>query len=160
MSFLQRFAKFPNYYTAHIHETSIACKHVILEFFEIRLFTVPRKDRLKTCFSFHIDKKGCVKVDKEGQGLATVWRQQLQQFKNVSADMANAIVAEYPSPWLLYQVCGCFASRYVVSILYAYFPRDAIMFMQHLMSMELCLGLLTDFRGLNYISARVTTTTL
>ena len=78
---------------------------------------VDRKDRLKTCFTFHVDKKWCVKVDKEGHGLATLWRQQLQQFKNVSADMANAIVAEYPSPWLLYQV----DNRFLVAVLIVLF---------------------------------------
>ncbi|KAK2178178.1 hypothetical protein NP493_556g00062 [Ridgeia piscesae] len=84
-------------------ETDAELGKMILHYTRAVAETPFKKDRLKTCFSFHIDKKGCVKVDKEGQGLATVWRQQLQQFKNVSADMANAIVAEYPSPWLLYQ---------------------------------------------------------
>ena len=71
---------------------------------------VHRKDRLKSGLSFHVDKKGCVRVDKDGRGLVTVWRQQLQQFKNVSADMANAIVAEYSSPMILYQVGGHFVA--------------------------------------------------
>ena len=74
------------------------------------LAIVDRKDRLKSGLSFHVDKKGCVRVDKDGRGLVTVWRQQLQQFKNVSADMANAIVAEYSSPMILYQVCSHFVS--------------------------------------------------
>ena len=55
-------------------------------------------------FSFHVDNSGRVRVDKDGHGLANLWRQQIQQFKLVSAEVANAIIACYPSPLLLYKV--------------------------------------------------------
>ena len=42
-----------------------------------------------------------LQVSKDGQGMVNVWQQQVQQFRNVSRDMAAAIVAEYPSPQLL-----------------------------------------------------------
>lgn len=60
-----------------------------------------KKDRLNTVFSFHEDGTTGVKVDKSGHGLLKVWKQQLLQFKNVSPDIAEAIIAEYPSPRLL-----------------------------------------------------------
>jgi len=44
------------------------------------------------------------KVSKEGEGLKKVWQQHFQQFRNVSAEMAAAIVAVYPSPQSLLQV--------------------------------------------------------
>ncbi|XP_052071329.1 crossover junction endonuclease EME1-like isoform X2 [Mytilus californianus] len=68
-----------------------------------------KKDRLNSIFSFHEDGTTGVKVDKSGQGLLKVWKQQLLQFKNVSPDMAEAIIAEYPSPQLLmkaYSMCS------------------------------------------------------
>ena len=43
-------------------------------------------------------------MDKNGVGLLKVWKQQLMQLKNVSQDVAQAIIAEYPSPQLLVQV--------------------------------------------------------
>ena len=45
-----------------------------------------------------------VQVSKDGQGLVRVWQQQIEQFRNVSKDMAAAIVANYPSPQLLLTV--------------------------------------------------------
>jgi crossover junction endonuclease EME1 len=44
-----------------------------------------------------------LQVSKDGQGMVSVWQQQIQQFRNVSREMAAAIVAEYPSPQLLKQ---------------------------------------------------------
>ena len=45
-----------------------------------------------------------MKVDRSGHGLLKVWKQQLLQFKNVSPDVAQALIAAYPSPQLLRQV--------------------------------------------------------
>ena len=50
-----------------------------------------------------VESRG-VRVNPSGQGLAQVWREQLQQFKNVSAEVANAIVSKYPSPKSLFDV--------------------------------------------------------
>ena len=44
------------------------------------------------------------RVGTDGTGLMNVWRQQLMQFKNVSVEVSNAIIAQYPSPRLLYDV--------------------------------------------------------
>lgn len=44
------------------------------------------------------------RVGTDGAGLMNVWRQQLMQFKNVSIEVSNAIIAQYPSPRLLYDV--------------------------------------------------------
>ena len=45
-----------------------------------------------------------LQISKDGQGRMKAWQQQIQQLKNVSADMAAAIVAVYPSPHSLAQV--------------------------------------------------------
>nr|XP_034312317.1 crossover junction endonuclease EME1 isoform X6 [Crassostrea gigas] len=66
-----------------------------------------KKDRLQT--AFFDDGVSTVKVDKNGQGLLKVWKQQLLQFKNISPDIADAIVQAYPSPHLLmeaYRKCN------------------------------------------------------
>lgn len=69
---------------------------------------LPRVEKhASSAFSFHIDSSGSVKVDREGHGLAALWRKQLQQFRNVSVDVANAIAAEYPSPHSLREVRSC-----------------------------------------------------
>ncbi|XP_053392812.1 crossover junction endonuclease EME1-like [Mercenaria mercenaria] len=68
-----------------------------------------KKDRFDPIFSFHEEGVGGVKVDKNGVGLLKVWKQQLLQFKNISPDISQAIIAEYPSPLLLrkaYQRCS------------------------------------------------------
>ncbi|NXU54125.1 EME1 endonuclease, partial [Turnix velox] len=100
------------------------CKPVQVSFFEseeelgdyARMITkaiaeAPFKKRQEdTGFSFCIEKKWCggVKVDPSGKGLLEVWKRQIQQFNRVSPEMAEAIVAAYPSPQLLNQAyLGC-----------------------------------------------------
>lgn len=57
------------------------------------------------------------KVSKEGEGLKKTWQQHFQQFRNVSAEMAAAIVAVYPSPQSLLQVIqGYFWDRHQKSL--------------------------------------------
>lgn len=66
-----------------------------------------KKDRLHT--AFFDDGVSTVKVDKNGQGLLKVWKQQLLQFKNISPDISDAVVQAYPSPHLLmeaYKKCS------------------------------------------------------
>ncbi|XP_078319018.1 structure-specific endonuclease subunit EME1-like isoform X3 [Crassostrea virginica] len=66
-----------------------------------------KKDRLKS--AFFDDGVSTVKVDKNGNGLLKVWKQQLMQFKSISPDIADAIVLAYPSPCLLmeaYRKCS------------------------------------------------------
>uniref|UniRef100_A0A8C5NF71 ERCC4 domain-containing protein n=1 Tax=Gouania willdenowi TaxID=441366 RepID=A0A8C5NF71_GOUWI len=70
-----------------------------------------KRDREQTGFSFHLDSEwaGGQKVDREGRGLVHVWKRQIQQLNRVSADMAAAIIAAYPSPQLLlkaYSLCS------------------------------------------------------
>uniref|UniRef100_A0A8C6XAC4 Essential meiotic structure-specific endonuclease 1 n=1 Tax=Naja naja TaxID=35670 RepID=A0A8C6XAC4_NAJNA len=64
-----------------------------------------KKEKNKTSFSFCLEGDWCrgVKVDCTGKGLLQVWKKQIQQFNRVSLEMANAIVARYPSPLLLMQ---------------------------------------------------------
>ncbi|KFR07760.1 Crossover junction endonuclease EME1, partial [Nipponia nippon] len=64
-----------------------------------------KREREKTGFSFYLEKGWCggVKVDRSGKGLLEVWKRQIQQFNRVSLEMAEAIVAAYPSPQLLNQ---------------------------------------------------------
>ncbi|XP_030840232.1 crossover junction endonuclease EME1 [Strongylocentrotus purpuratus] len=60
-----------------------------------------KRDEAKFSFHVHVDWAGGVKVAKDGKGLLKVWRQQFQQFRNVSPEIASAIVAQYPAPRLL-----------------------------------------------------------
>ncbi|XP_052770140.1 crossover junction endonuclease EME1-like isoform X2 [Mya arenaria] len=62
-----------------------------------------KKDRFDPIFSFHEEGVGGVKVDRSGGGLLKVWKHQLLQFKNVSPDIAQAIIAVFPSPQMLRQ---------------------------------------------------------
>ncbi|XP_065591718.1 crossover junction endonuclease EME1 [Cyrtonyx montezumae] len=64
-----------------------------------------KREQQNTGFSFYLENKWCrgVKVDHDGKGLFEVWKRQIQQFNRVSAEMAEAIVSAYPSPWLLVQ---------------------------------------------------------
>lgn len=75
-----------------------------------------RKQRDKATFSFHVNSEwaGGVKVAKNGAGLIKVWKQQLQQFRNVSPEMATAVVAQYSSPQLLLQVSSTLATAILV----------------------------------------------
>lgn len=79
---------------------------------QLFICAVYRKLREQTSFSFCLesDWAGGAKVDRAGRGLAQVWRRQIQQLNRVSLEMASAVVAAYPSPQLLVQVCcseGC-----------------------------------------------------
>ncbi|CAG7825678.1 unnamed protein product [Allacma fusca] len=47
---------------------------------------------------FAFSNSGNIKVDKEGNGLKTLWIDQLMQFNTVGIDTAQAIAAKYPSP--------------------------------------------------------------
>lgn len=55
-------------------------------------------------FNMFVERSRGTRILADGTGLANVWRQQLQQFKNVSVEVANAIIAVYPSPRALYNV--------------------------------------------------------
>ncbi|XP_054832033.1 crossover junction endonuclease EME1 [Eublepharis macularius] len=72
-----------------------------------------KRERDKTSFSFCLegDWIGGIKVDRSGKGLLQVWKRQLQQFNRVSLEMANAIVAKYPSPLLLVQAYSATSSE-------------------------------------------------
>ncbi|XP_067101534.1 probable crossover junction endonuclease EME2 [Osmerus mordax] len=43
------------------------------------------------------------RVERDGSGLGQVWSRQIQQLNRVSPAVASALVAAYPSPWLLLQ---------------------------------------------------------
>ncbi|XP_029636574.1 crossover junction endonuclease EME1 isoform X1 [Octopus sinensis] len=59
-----------------------------------------KKDRLQSEFSFHNAKGNNTSGSSDIQGL---WKLQLQQFKNISSDIANAIVYQYPTPKCLFE---------------------------------------------------------
>ena len=63
-----------------------------------------RRDRLNNGLSLYIENSGSMKISKEGLGVQQAWRQQLQQFKNVKAEVANAIMGQYCSPIELWKV--------------------------------------------------------
>lgn len=50
------------------------------------------------------DSRDCVKVDKNGNGLARLWKQQLCQFNLATLATAEAIVSVYSSPKALIEV--------------------------------------------------------
>jgi len=50
------------------------------------------------------DSRGTVRVDKQGTGLARLWRQQLCQFNLAGLDSSEAIAHAYPSPKALVEV--------------------------------------------------------
>jgi len=56
-------------------------------------------------FNWHAiaDTAGSVKIDKDGNGLSTLWAEQLCLFPNIGMDTALAIIARYPSPQHLIQ---------------------------------------------------------
>ncbi|XP_041362650.1 crossover junction endonuclease EME1-like isoform X2 [Gigantopelta aegis] len=60
-----------------------------------------KKDRLTNPFNFLEEGTAGVKVDKNGCGLLKVWKHQLLQFQHLGPDMAEAIIAAYPSPRML-----------------------------------------------------------
>jgi len=55
-------------------------------------------------FSMFVEGGRGTRVGSDGSGLTNVWRQQLMQFRNVSVEVSNAIIAQYPSPRLLRDV--------------------------------------------------------
>ncbi|NXJ70320.1 EME1 endonuclease, partial [Rostratula benghalensis] len=95
------------------------CKQVQVSFFEsseelgefATMFTKAvaeapfKRERENMGFPFYLEKRWCsgVRVDPSGKGLLEVWKRQIQQFNRVSREMAEAIVAAYPSPQLLIQ---------------------------------------------------------
>ena len=63
------------------------------------LFSLFRQGASDVGFSFFMDSKPSgVVVGRNGEGLREVWRDQLREFRGVSLDVSNAIVAAYPSP--------------------------------------------------------------
>ncbi|KAF7247545.1 Crossover junction endonuclease EME1 [Varanus komodoensis] len=72
-----------------------------------------KRERDKTGFSFCLegDWSAGTKVERSGKGLLQVWKRQIQQFNRVSLDMANAIVAQYPSPLLLMEAYNTHSSE-------------------------------------------------
>ena len=46
-------------------------------------------------------KPSGVVIGRNGEGLKDVWRDQLREFQRVSLEVANSIVAAYPSPAML-----------------------------------------------------------
>ena len=45
-----------------------------------------------------------LKIGKDHQGCRQVWQRMLQEFRNISADVAAAIINHWPSPYMLFKV--------------------------------------------------------
>lgn len=77
-----------------------------------------KKDRLTSIFSFHEEGAAGVKVEKSGSGLLKAWKHQLMQFKNISPNIADALVAAYSSPRsLLNAYKKCTSEREAMNLL-------------------------------------------
>lgn len=50
------------------------------------------------------DSRESIRVDAAGNGLTSLWQQQICQFPNVTLDVAQAIVSNYGSPLALINV--------------------------------------------------------
>ena len=61
------------------------------------------------------DKRDTVKVDKDSNGLARLWKQQICQFKLVNLEVAEAITALYDSPHELMTVSSVFFLCFIIS---------------------------------------------
>lgn len=77
----------------------------MLSMFTKAVAEAPYKKKQPDILSFCVEggEKASVKVSKDGSGLKRVWLQHFEQFRNVSSDMASAIVTVYPSPQSLLQ---------------------------------------------------------
>uniref|UniRef100_A0A2C9LP38 Uncharacterized protein n=1 Tax=Biomphalaria glabrata TaxID=6526 RepID=A0A2C9LP38_BIOGL len=64
-----------------------------------------KKDRFDSVLSFLDEATSGIYVNKQGQGLSKVWKHQLMQYKNFGSEMAEAVAAVYPSPYLLHKAC-------------------------------------------------------
>ncbi|ESN95246.1 hypothetical protein HELRODRAFT_193600 [Helobdella robusta] len=71
-------------------------------------FKRSRYEQLNSLNTFIEGKKGCVKIGADGSGVEQTWRMMLMSFKNVSANVASAIMKQYPNPvslMLAYKSC-------------------------------------------------------
>lgn len=67
-----------------------------------------KRERLQNGLSLYISGTGTVKISRDGHGVQQAWRQQLMQFRNVKAEVANAIMSHFKSPlelWKAYENC-------------------------------------------------------
>uniref|UniRef100_A0A8D8YXK4 Crossover junction endonuclease EME1 n=2 Tax=Cacopsylla melanoneura TaxID=428564 RepID=A0A8D8YXK4_9HEMI len=71
------------------------------------------KQKLEEKSDWHAssDSKDCVKVDKLGNGLGRLWRQQICQFNNVTLDISEAIAQVYKTPTSLVKAYEVSSSR-------------------------------------------------
>jgi len=85
-------------------DTAADVAHLVASFTKA-IAEAPYKQARDDCGSFNwlatSDTGQAVKVDKDGIGLLLLWQKQIEQFHNASTDVAQAIVAEYPSPTAL-----------------------------------------------------------
>ncbi|CAH1794328.1 unnamed protein product [Owenia fusiformis] len=89
-----------------IVETNDDAAKLIMSFTKSVAETPYKRDRLNTAFTFNVEAgSGSVKISTvvPNPNVTQAWRKQMQQFKNVSAQIADAIVAAYPSPQSLIQ---------------------------------------------------------
>ncbi|XP_055925424.1 crossover junction endonuclease EME1-like [Argiope bruennichi] len=72
-----------------------------------------REKQAQKCLAFSwyadADSSCPVKIGKDGTGFIKLWQQQIQQFNNVAPEVAEAVVAKYPSLQILmeaYKACN------------------------------------------------------
>lgn len=77
-----------------------------LIFISINFFFRLDKNNKNTNFDWHIatENKDCVYVDKDGNGLQRLWRQQLTTFPGARLETAEAIASLYKTPTVLINV--------------------------------------------------------
>ena len=64
---------------------------------------ISRRSRQNTAFSFNVDRTSAVRLVNDSDH-ERLWRQQIQQFKGVGSEIANAIIAAYATPRTLWNV--------------------------------------------------------
>ncbi|GBN32300.1 Crossover junction endonuclease EME1, partial [Araneus ventricosus] len=87
--------------------------HMLLRFSKAIAEAPQRREKhAQKCLAFSwyadADSSCPVKIGKDGSGFMKLWQQQIQQFNNVGPEVAEAIVAKYPSLQILmeaYRAC-------------------------------------------------------
>lgn len=91
-----------------------------LDFF-ITFYRREKQEQNALAFSWYAENDShCpIKLAKDRSSFIKLWRQQIQQFQNVSQEVAEAIVSHYPSPRLLLKV-NIYIHIYTFIFIYMY----------------------------------------
>ena len=87
------------------YETGEELRDLILSFTKsVSEYSAKHDKAENLLFCEKAGEKSSTKIGKEGQGLLNLWKDILECFPLVSCDQAQAICANYPSPYLLQKV--------------------------------------------------------